>query len=79
MFIKREDYYLICDRNDELQEELKQVKEELKIKKNNELVLLYENTRLKRKEEELLNLIDSNTYNNIEIRLKKIKEIIKSK
>lgn len=79
MFIKKEDYYLICDRNDELQEELKQVKEELKIKKNNELVLLYENTRLKRKEEELLNLIDSNTYNNIEIRIKKIKEIIKSK
>lgn len=78
MFIKKEDYYLICDRNDELQEELKEVKKRNKMLEDNEIKLLKENTKLKKKQKQLIKLVECNTYNDLEIRIRKIKEIIKS-
>ena len=78
MFIKKEDYYRMCDRADEIQEELKEVKKRNKMLEDNEIKLLKENTELKKKQKQLIKLVECNTYNDLEIRIRKIKEIIKS-
>ena len=61
MFISKDDYYSMCNRADELEEELK------------------ENTELKKKHRQLVKLVECNTYNDLEIRIRKIKEVITSK
>lgn len=79
MFISKDDYYLMCDRADELEGELKEIKEKVKILEDNEIKLLKENTELKKKHRQLVKLVECNTYNDLEIRIRKIKEVLTSK
>lgn len=79
MFISKDDYYSMCDRADELEGELKEVKERAKMIEDNEIKLLKENTELKKKHKQLVKLVEYNTYNDLEIRIRKIKEVITSK
>lgn len=79
MFISKDDYYSMCNRADELEEELKEVKERTKMIEDNEIKLLKENTELKKKYRQLVKLVECNTYNDLEIRIRKIKEVLTSK
>ena len=79
MFISKDDYYLMCDRADELEGELKEIKEKVKMLEDNEIKLLKENTELKKKHKQLVKLVECNTYNDLEIRIRKIKEVLTSK
>ena len=78
MFISKKDYDLVCDRNTELHNEIYELEDKLEITEKNELKLLNENTKLKRKQRQITKLLESNTYNNAELRLRKIKEVITS-
>lgn len=79
MFISKDDYYSMCDRADELEGELKEIKERAKMLEDNEIKLLKENTELKKKHRQLVKLVECNAYNDLEIRIRKIKEVITSK
>lgn len=79
MFISKDDYYSMCNRADELEGELEEVKERAKMLEDNEIKLLKENTELKKKHRQLVKLVECNTYNDLEIRIRKIKEVITSK
>ena len=46
---------------------------------DNEIKLLKENTELKKKHRQLVKLVECNAYNDLEIRIRKIKEVITSK
>lgn len=79
MFISKKDYDVMCDRNQELHNEIYELEDKLEIAEKNELKLLSENTKLKRKQRKITKLLESNTYNNAELRLRKIKEVIAEK
>ena len=75
MFIKRKDYYAVCDRSEEIKQERDNLKGKLRIAENNELLLLKENDILRNMVKQISGLANSNTYNNAELRLRKIKEL----
>lgn len=75
MFIKREDYYAVCDRCEEIKQERDNLKGQLRIAENNELLLMKENDILRNVIRQVISLANSNTYSNADLRIRKIKEL----
>lgn len=75
MFIKREDCYAVCDRCEEIKQERDNLCGKLHTAENNELLLLKENDILRNVIRQVISLANSNTYNNADLRIRKIKEL----
>lgn len=78
MYISKKDYFAICDRAEELKNENELLKSRLRIAENNELLLLKENSILKNTIKQVNSLSESNTYSNADLRIRKIKELVKT-
>ena len=77
MFISRKTYDEINERHVEILRKLKELEEEMKAVEDGRYSLIAENIIYKNKEQQILKLIESNSYGRTaEQRLQKIKEVI---